>query len=273
MPTQSDKAIRFRELHARPGLFIIPNPWDVGSACLLEAMGFEALATTSVGFAYSIARRDHGVTRDEMMAHARALTTATRVPVSADLENGFGDDPRTVAETIRMAAESGLAGCSIEDSTNRDNDPIYEHELAVDRIRAACEAVRALSFPFVLTARAENYLHGRPNLADTIARLQAYQDAGADVLFAPGMKSLDEIATLVRSVDRPVNVNVGIAGSGFTVDNLSAIGVKRVSVGGALSRVALAALIRAGREMRERGTFTFVDEPISSKEIAAMFGG
>src|SRR5512133_679164 len=151
MPTQSDKAIRVRELHARPGLFIIPNPWDVGSACLLESMGFEALATTSVGFAYSIARRDHGVTRDEMMAHARALTTATRIPVSADLENGFGDDPRTVAETIRMAAESGLAGCSIEDSTNRDNDPIYEHELAVDRSRAACEAARALSFPFVLT--------------------------------------------------------------------------------------------------------------------------
>jgi 2-methylisocitrate lyase-like PEP mutase family enzyme len=271
MLTQAEKSIRFRELHARAGAFIIPNPWDVGSARILEHLGFEALATTSVGYAHSIARRDHGVTRAEMIAHAAALTSATSVPVSADLENGFGDDAETVAETIRMAAGAGLAGCSIEDSTNRGDDPIYAREHAVERIRAASEAARGLSVDFTLTARAENYLHGRSNLADTIARLQAYQEAGADVLYAPGMKSRDEIAILVRSVDRPVNVLAGMQGVHFTLAELAAIGVKRISVGGALSRVALAAMIRAAREMSERGTFMFVDEPISSAEIGAMF--
>jgi len=273
MPNQADKAARFRELHARPTAFIIPNPWDVGSAQILEHLGFEALATTSVGYAYSIGRRDHGVARDEMIAHAAAMCSATSVPVSADLENGFGDDANTVAETILMAGGAGLAGCSIEDSTNRDADPIYEFEHAVDRIRAAVGAARSLSFPFTLTARCENYLHGRPNLGETIARLQAYQDAGADVLYAPGLSKIDDVATLVRSVDRPVNVLAGMQGVRFTLAELSAAGVKRVSVGGALSRVALAAMVRAGREMREQGSFTFVDEPITSREIGEMLSG
>ena len=270
MPSQAEKGARFRELHARPTTFIIPNPWDVGSARILEHLGFEALATTSVGYAYSIGRRDHGVTRDEMIAHAAAVCSATNIPVSADLGNGFGDDVDTVAETIRMAAGAGLAGCSIEDSTNRDGDPIYEFAHAVDRIRAAVAAARALPAPFVLTARAENYLHGRKDLGDTIARLQAYQEAGADVLYAPGLSKIDDVVTLVRSVDRPVNVLAGMQGVRFTLPELSAAGVRRVSVGGALSRVAMAAMIRAAREMREHGSFTFVDEPMTSREIGDM---
>lgn len=269
--TQADKAVAFRALHQRNGAFIIPNPWDVGSARLLAHMGFEALATTSVGYAFSIGRRDHGVSRDEMMAHAAALAGATDLPVSADLENGFGDDPETVADTVRMAAAAGLAGCSIEDSTNRDDDPIYAFEHSVERIHAAAEAARGLAFPFTLTARSENFLHGRPDLDDTIARLEAYQAAGADVLYAPGLVKTDDIAALVRSVDRPVNVLAGLQGVHFDLAELSAIGVKRVSVGGALSRVALAAFLRAAREMRDHGTFGFVDEPISSREIASMF--
>jgi len=268
---QADKAVAFRALHQRDGAFIIPNPWDVGSARLLARMGFEALATTSVGYAFSIGRRDHGVSRDEMMAHAAALAGATDLPVSADLENGFGDDPETVADTVRMAAAAGLAGCSIEDSTNRDDDPIYAFEHSVERIHAAVEAARGLAFPFTLTARSENFLHGRPDLDDTIARLEAYQAAGADVLYAPGLVKMDDIAALVRSVDRPVNVLAGLQGAHFDLAELSTIGVKRVSVGGALSRVVLAAFLRAAREMREHGTFGFVDEPISSSEIASMF--
>jgi 2-methylisocitrate lyase-like PEP mutase family enzyme len=267
------KAVRFRELHEGSGAFIIPNPWDVGSARLLVALGFEALATTSSGYAFSVGKLDHGISRDEMIAHAAAIVAATDVPVSADLENGFGDEPEVVATTVRMAAAAGLAGCSIEDSTNRPGDPIYELDHAVDRIRAAVEAARGLSIPFTLTARAENYLHGRRDLADTVRRLVAFQEAGADVLYAPGMTDLTEIATLVRSVDRPVNVLAGMQGVHFTLAELSAIGVKRISVGGALSRVALAACIRAAREMRDRGTFTFVDEPISSREISQLFEG
>jgi 2-methylisocitrate lyase-like PEP mutase family enzyme len=270
MKTRTEKATLFRELHQRSNAFIIPNPWDVGSARLLAHLGFEALATTSVGFAFSIGRQDHGVTRDEAIEHAAAIVAATDLPVSADLENGFGDDPETVAMTIEMAAAAGLAGCSIEDSTNRPDDPIYEFDYAVDRIRAAAEAARSPIVPFTLTARSENYLHGRRDLADTIRRLTAFQEAGADVLFAPGITDMNEIATLVRSVDRPVNVIGSMQGAHFDLAELSKIGVKRVSVGGALSRVALAACIRAAREMRDHGTFTFADEPITSREIAAM---
>jgi len=270
MITQAEKGRRFRDLHHRDSAFVIPNPWDIGSARILASMGFEALATTSVGYANSIGRQDHGVTRDEMIAHATSLCAATELPVSADLENGFGDDPETVAETIRLAAGAGLAGCSIEDSTNRNDDPIYALEHSVDRIRAAVEEVRKLPFPFMLTARAENYLHGRKDLADTIKRLQAFQEAGADVLYAPGMTDVTEIATMIRSVDRPVNVLAGMQGVHFDVDGLSRIGVKRISVGGALTRIAFAAVIRAAREMKEHGTFTFVDEPITSREIAAL---
>lgn len=271
MRTYAEKSKRFRELHQRPGAFIIPNPWDIGSARLLARLGFEALATTSVGYAFSIGRRDHGVPRDEMIAHAASIVAATDLPVSADLENGFGDDPETVAETIRMAAAAGLAGCSIEDSTNVPGNPIYAFDLAVDRIRAAAEAARALPVPFTLTARSENYLHGRRDLADTIRRLNAFQDAGADVLYAPGITDMNDVATLVKSVDRPVNVLAGMQGVHFELAELSKVGVKRVSVGGALSRVALAACIRAATEMRDHGTFTFVDEPISSRQISEMF--
>jgi len=270
MQTQGEKATRFRELHQRSGAFIIPNPWDIGSARLLEHLGFEALATTSVGCAFSLGRLDHGVSRDEMMVHVAAMVAATNVPVSADLENGFGDDPETVATTIRMAAAAGLAGCSIEDSTNRSDDPIYAFDHAVDRVRAAAEASRALPVPFTFTARAENYLHGRPDLADTIRRLNAFQDAGADVLYAPGITDMKDIATLVRSVNRPVNVLAGMQGVHFELTELSKIGVKRVSVGGALSRIAFATCIRASIEMRDHGTFTFVDEPITSREIAEL---
>jgi len=270
MQTHTEKATRFRELHQRSSAFIIPNPWDIGSARLLEHLGFEALATTSVGCAFSLGKRDHGVSRDEMMAYVAGMVAATNVPVSADLENGFGDDPETVATTIRMAAAAGLAGCSIEDSTNRPGDPIYAFDHAVDRVRAAVEATRALSVPFTFTARAENYLHGRPDLDDTIRRLKAFQEAGADVLYAPGMTDMKDIATLVRSVDRPVNVVAGMQGVHFELAELSKIGVKRVSIGGALSRIAYATCIRAATEMRDRGTFTFVDEPIASREIAEL---
>lgn len=270
MKTQVEKGRLFRDLHYRDSAFVIPNPWDIGSARIIASTGFEALATTSVGYANSIGRQDHGVTRNEMIAHAATLVAATELPVSADLENGFGDDPETVTETIRMAAGAGLAGCSIEDSTNRNDDPIYSFEHSVDRIRAAVEQVRNLPFPFMLTARSENYLHGRKDLADTIKRLQAFQEAGADVLYAPGMTDMKEIATLIAAVDRPVNVLAGMQGVHFNVDELSRIGAKRISVGGALTRIAFAAVIRAAREMKEHGTFTFVDEPITSREIAAL---
>jgi 2-methylisocitrate lyase-like PEP mutase family enzyme len=206
-----------------------------------------------------------------MMTHVAAIASATDLPVSGDLENGFSDDPATVAETIRLAASAGLVGCSIEDATNRPAEPIYAHELAVERVRAAAEAAHALPFPFTLTARAENYLVGRPDLNDTIKRLQAYGAAGADVLYAPGLKSEDEIAALVRSVDRPVNVIVGLKGAQLSVARLAQLVVKRVSVGSALARAALSAFLRAAREMRERGTFTFAEEAVSFGEISAMF--
>lgn len=272
MKSQTEKAIAFRALHERDHAFIIPNPWDVGTARLLACLGFEALATTSAGYAFSLGRRDNTVGRDLMMDHVRAIASATDLPVSADLENGFGDDPGTVAETIRMAGTTGLVGGSIEDSTTRPDHPIYDLELAVERVRAAAEAARSLPFPFTLTARAENYLVGRPDLADTIRRLQAYQEAGADVLYAPGLASKEDIAAVARSVDRPVNVVMGLRGVQLSLAELSAIGVKRVSVGSALSRAALGAFLRAAREMREHGTFTFASEAASSREISATFG-
>lgn len=270
MKSQAEKGQIFRELHQREQAFIIPNPWDTGSARLLASSGFEALATTSVGYAFSVGRQDHEIERDEMIAHAAAMSAATDLPLSADLENGYGDDPVTVAETVRMAAGAGLSGCSIEDSTNHSDDPIYGFDFAVERIQAAVGVARSLPFPFMLTARSENYLHGRKDLNDTIRRLQAFQEAGADVLYAPGMTSMDEIASLVKSVDRPVNVLAGMQGIHFDLAELSRVGVRRVSVGGALTRVALGAFIRAAREMKQHGTFTFVDEPVSSGEISDM---
>lgn len=273
MRTQGEKAEAFRALHRRDGAFIIPNPWDIGTAKLLAHLGFEALATTSAGYAFSVGRQDNAIGRDETLEHARAIVAATDLPVSADLENAFGDDPETVAETFRLAAATGLAGGSIEDATGRPEDPIYGHELAAERVRAAAEVTRALPFPFMLTARAENYLVGRRDIKDTIARLQAYQEAGADVLYAPGLASREDIAAVVGSVDLPVNVVMGLQGAQLSLAELSEIGVKRISVGSALSRAALGAVLRAAREMREHGTFTFAAEAVSYREISAIFGG
>jgi 2-methylisocitrate lyase-like PEP mutase family enzyme len=270
--TQADKGRVFRALHEREGAFIIPNPFDAGSARLLAHLGFEALATTSAGYAFTLGQRDNTVGREQMMVHAAAIVAATPLPVSADLENGFGDDPETVAETIRLAAAAGLAGCSIEDSTGRADDPIYEYAHAVDRMRAAAEVARALPFPFTLTGRAENYLVGRPDLDDTIRRLQAYQEAGADVLYAPGLRSRGDIAAVVRAVDRPVNVVMGLQGVPLSLAELSSLGVKRVSVGSALSRAALGAFLRAAREMKEQGTFTFGEDAVSYRDLSTMFG-
>jgi 2-methylisocitrate lyase-like PEP mutase family enzyme len=271
MKTQAEKARAFRALHERTGAFIIPNPWDAGSARLLASFGFEALATTSAGAAFSAGRRDGTIGRDAMLAHVAAIVEATDLPVSADLESGHADDEDGVAETFRLAAEAGVVGASIEDATGDRERPLFDIARAAVRVRAAVEAVRALPFPFTLTARAENFLVGRRDLADAIARLQAYQDAGADVLYAPGLADPDDIATVVRSVDRPVNVVMGLAGSTLDLATLSALGVKRVSVGSALSRAAFGALIRAAREMRERGTFSFADDTVGYAEISGMF--
>ncbi|MGH7596827.1 MAG: isocitrate lyase/PEP mutase family protein [bacterium] len=271
MLTQAEKGKIFRALHERDGAFIIPNPWDIGTTRLLGRLGFEALATTSAGYAFSVGQRDNTIGRDKMLRHVAEIVSATDLPVSADLENGFGDSPETVAETIRLAAATGLAGGSIEDSTQRPEHPIYELALAVERIRAAAEVVRALPFAFILTARAENYLVGRPDLKDTIKRLQAYQEAGADVLFAPGLTLKDDIVSVVNSLDRPVSVIMGLQGVQLSLAELSEIGVKRISVGSALARAALGAFLRAGQEMRERGTFTFANDAVSYKEISAMF--
>jgi 2-methylisocitrate lyase-like PEP mutase family enzyme len=272
MPTQAEKGRAFRALHERDHAFIIPNPWDAGTARLLAHLGFEALATTSAGFAFSVGQRDNTIDRQRMMEHVSVIAAATDLPVSGDLENGFGDSPEAVAETIRLAAAAGLAGGSIEDLSGRMGGTIYEIGHAVERIRAAAEVARGLPFPFTLTARAENYLVGRPDLHDTIARLQAYQGAGANVLYAPGLRSKDDIAAVVSAVDRPVNVVMGLTGVQLSLADLSAIGVKRISVGSALSRAAFGAFLRAATEMREHGTFTFAEEAVSVQNISAMFG-
>jgi 2-methylisocitrate lyase-like PEP mutase family enzyme len=269
--TQAEKGKAFRGLHERPGAFIIPNPWNAGTVKLLAHLGFEALATTSMGYAFSMGKPDGTMGRDETLRHAAELVAATDLPVSADLENGFGDAPEAVAETIRLAAKAGLVGGSIEDATGRADEPIYELKHAVDRVRAAVEASRSLPFTFTLTARAENYLHGRPDLKDTIRRLQAYQEAGADVLYAPGLATKEDIATVVRSVNRPVNVVMGLRGVQLSLAELAAIGVKRISVGSALARTALGAFLRGAREMREHGTFTFAEQAANSREISAIF--
>jgi 2-methylisocitrate lyase-like PEP mutase family enzyme len=269
--TQRQKGEIFRALHQRRGAFIIPNPWDIGSARMLAHLGFEALATTSSGYAFSIGRRDYGVGREAMIGHVSVLASATALPLSADLENGFSDAPEGAAETIRMAAAAGAVGGSIEDSTGNPERPIYEPGPAAERVRAAAESALGLDFPFTLTARAENYLHGRRDLKNTITRLQAYQEAGADVLYAPGLTSKEDIATVVSSVDRPVNVLMGIAGIAMNLTDLEAIGAKRVSVGGALARAAYGCFLRAAREMREDGTFGFTEKAADSREIVAMF--
>jgi 2-methylisocitrate lyase-like PEP mutase family enzyme len=273
MKTQIEKGKAFRALHTCEEAFLIPNPWDAGTARLLERLGFEALATTSAGYAFSAGKLDNTVDRLAMIGHLTVVASATNLPVSADLGNGFGDAPETAAETIRLAAAAGVVGGSIEDATGRANQPIYETEFAAERIRAAAEAARALPFPFTLTARAENYLHGKPDLKDTIKRLQAYQAAGADVLYAPALINRSDIEAVVSSVDRPVNVLMALEGAEMSVKELSAIGVRRVSIGSALCRAAFGAFLRGAREMRERGTFTFAEEAVSFREISELLKG
>lgn len=270
MSTQLEKARTFRSLHERNTAFILPNPWDAGTSRLLAHLGFEALATTSMGYAFSAGHLDNTVGRDHMLKHISEIVAATELPVSADLENGFGDASETVAETIRLAAGAGIVGGSIEDATGEPDRPIYDSQHAADRICAAAEVARALPFPFTLTGRAENYLHCRPDLKDTIKRLQAYQEAGADVLYAPGLLSPEEIASVVNSVDRPVNVLMGLRGVQLSLGALSALGVRRVSVGSALCRTALGAFLHAAREMRDHGTFSFGSHAASPQEISAM---
>jgi 2-methylisocitrate lyase-like PEP mutase family enzyme len=271
MSTQKEKGDHFRALHQRDRAFIIPNPWDAGTAKLLALLGFEALATTSAGYAFSAGLQDGAVGRDAMLKHVADIVAATDLPVSADLENGFGDSPDICAETIRLAAATGLAGGSIEDVSPRPQPAIYPFEHAVERVHAAAKAARSLSAPFVLTARAENFIAGNPDLADTIRRLQAFQEAGAGVLYAPGLKTKEDIVAVVRSVDRPVNVIMGLEGVALDLATLSAMGVKRISVGSALSRVALTAFLRAAQEMQQHGTFTFGNDLVSYKEINDMF--
>jgi 2-methylisocitrate lyase-like PEP mutase family enzyme len=271
MRTQLEKAQALRALHQRPGAFLIPNPWDPGTARLLERLGFEALATTSAGFAFSIGKRDGAVGRDLMVAHVGAMATAVSVPMSADLENAYGDGPEDVAITFREAAGRGIVAASVEDSTGRSEMPLYERAHAVARVRAAVAEARKLAFPFMVTARAENYLVGRPDLHDVIARLQAYQEAGADVLYAPGITDKQDIATVVRAVDRPVNVLMSSGGPRLTLAELAEVGVKRVSVGGALTRVALGAFLKAAREMVERGTFEGLTDAVGFDELSRMF--
>ena len=268
------RAEAFRQLHDRPGAFIVPNPWDAGSARLLESLGFEALATTSAGYAFSLGRPDAAaaVGREETLANVRAIVDATSLPVSADLENGFGDDPQACAETIRMAVAAGLVGGSIEDATGRPGDPIYPFALAVERVAAAVAAARALPFPFVLTARAENLITGRPDLTDTIRRLEAFAAAGADVLYAPGLTTRDAINSVVRAVaPKPVNVVMGLSGATFSLAELGDLGVKRVSLGSSLARAAFGALLRASREVRDSGTFTFSRDAMPYAELNALF--
>lgn len=267
--TQSERALAFRALHERPGAFVMPNPWDAGSARVLAGFGFEALATTSNGLAFTLGRRDAegAVTRGEALRGASAIVEATPLPVSADLENCFGDDPETVAATIQMAAAAGVVGGSIEDATMRPDDPIYPLAQAVERVAAAVEAARSLPFPFVLTARAENYLYGRRDLEDTIRRLQAYEAAGADVLYAPGLRAIEDVRAVCEAVSQPVNV---LAAPGFSTQELAAAGVRRVSLGGALSRAALGAFLHAAREVREEGTFHFLEDAASFDEVATF---
>lgn len=272
LQTQSDRAQAFRDLHTAGDGFVVPNPWDAGSARLLAQLGFRALASTSAGHAFSLGRPDNSVSRDLLLIHLAEIASATNLPVNADLENGFGDAPEVVAQTIRLAAESGVVGGSIEDSRGSSDDPLYAREFAAERIRAAAEAARSLPFPFTLTARAENYFVGRPDLADTIGRLQAYQEAGADVLFAPGLTRQEDIATVVRSVDRPVNVLLGLPGMVLGARELAQLGVRRVSVGGSLARAAFGEFLRAATELRDKGTASYAKAAVSGAELNRLFG-
>ncbi len=274
-PDQAAKASAFRDLHARAGAFVIPNPWDAGSARILAALGFQALATTSAGLAFSLGRRDGEqlVSRTEALANARQIAEATDLPVSGDLENGFGDAPEDAAETIRQAAQAGLVGASIEDATGDSSRPIYDFGHAVERIAAAVAVSRALPFVFTLTARAENFLQGRADLEDTIRRLQAFEQAGADVLYAPGLPSLDAVRAVCAAVAKPVNVLANTKIPSLTVAALAEAGAKRISVGGLLNRAALGGFLRAARELRQAGTFGFAQDATTHAEASGFMAG
>jgi 2-methylisocitrate lyase-like PEP mutase family enzyme len=263
----------FRALHEREGAFIIPNPWDAGTARILAAMGFPALATTSAGMAFSLGVAEGETPREAVLDHCREITSSTALPVSADLEKGFGDSPESAAETIRAAAAVGLAGCSLEDHTGDRSDPIYDFSLAVERVAAAAEAKRALPHDFIFTARAENLLWGRDDLDDTIRRLQAFEAAGADVLYAPGLRDLDTIRLVCGSLRKPVNVVMGLPGATFTVTELAEAGAKRISVGSALARLAYGTFVRAAREMKASGSFRFAEDAMGFAELEGFFTG
>jgi len=271
--SQSDKAVRFRALHEAPGAFVIPNPWDAGSARILAALGFPALATSSGASAGTLGRRDGKVTREEALAHSRAIVDATDLPVAADLEKGFGDAPSAAAETIRLAASVGLVGGSIEDATGDKQNPLFDIATATERVAAAVAAARALSFPFTLTARTESFLRGNPDLEDTIKRLQAFEKAGADVLMAPGLPDLAAVRAVCAAVSKPVNFMVGIKGKSFTAAELTAAGVKRISLATSLYRTAMSGLIDAAREVKAAGTFGYVDRGVTSAELAGFMEG
>jgi 2-methylisocitrate lyase-like PEP mutase family enzyme len=271
--TQSEKAAAFEALHRGPGAFVIPNPWDAGSARILASLGFKALATSSGASAGVLGRRDGRVSRDEAMNHARDIVAATDLPVSADLEKGFGDAPSVIAETIRLAAEAGLVGGSIEDATGNPDKPLYDLGLAVERVAAAVEAARALPFKFIVTARSENYLRGNPNLDDTIRRLQAFEKAGADVLFAPGLPDLAAVRAVCSALSKPVNFMAGIPGRSFTVAEVEAAGAKRISVGASFYRAAISGLVNAATEVRDTGTFRYLEHTLTTANLNTYMQG
>jgi 2-methylisocitrate lyase-like PEP mutase family enzyme len=269
---QTEKAARFRALHDGPGAFVIPNPWDIGSALMLAGLGFPALATSSAASACAIGLKDGALTREQALAHAREIVSATDLPVSADLERGFGDSPEAVAETVRLAAEAGLVGCTIEDSTGNQARPLYDFSFAVERIAAAAEAARALPFPFTLTARAHNFLYAASSLDETIRRLQAFEKAGADVLFAPGLPDLASVRAVCGSLSKPFNFMVGIKGKSFSVAELAAAGVRRISLATSLYRAAMTALLEVARQVKDRGEFDFLDRCATTPELHEVMG-
>ena len=270
--SQHEKGIRFRALHEEPGCFVIPNPWDAASARLLAGLGFPALATSSAASAAVIGCRDHGITLEQAMAHSRLIVDATELPVSADLGNGFGDAPEVVAETVRLAAEAGLVGCTIEDSTGDPDRPLFDDHLAVERITAAVEAAHRLQFPFMLTARAHSFLYPNPSLDDTIRRLQAFEKAGADVLFAPGLPDIASVRAVCTSLSKPFNFMVGIKGKSFAIPELAAAGVKRISLATSLYRAAMTGLLNAAREVKDAGEFGFLNQSITTPELNKLMG-
>lgn len=271
MTTQTEKAAAFRKLHEKGSCFVIPNPWDQGSARLLEHLGFKALASTSAGFAFSVAKQDLHISKASLMTHLTGICQSTCVPVSADLQNGFGNDPEDVAVTILQAAKTGIVGGSIEDASGDGGNPIYPLELAAERVRHAAVAARSLGFKFTLTGRAENYVNGRADLKDTIRRLQAYQEAGADVLFAPGIAAAEDIRQVISSIDRPLNVLIGMPGMHLTVPQLQELGVTRISLGASLARAAYGAMMRAATEILTKGSFDYTAQAATRKELEGIF--